>query len=767
MEKKLFGRKRPFSPLLALILLLYLCVTVGYSLINPLFETPDEHFHFFTINEIANSGKLPVVPAIYDPYLGPEPAQPPLFYLLSALITAPFDTADARQQVQLNPFSWIGSAEAVVNINRTIVSEAELWPWQGYAIPAHLIRFFSTVLGLGTLLSVYGNGRFLWPNDEKPALLATAFVAFLPQFNFIHSAITNDTMITFLASFAIWQLLRLWFTAVSPQKLLLLGSTIGLAALSKNAGVLLLLYALGVLFLLTLRDLDLSKSWQAQARRRLGETAVYIILPTLLIAGWLLVRNQILYGDLTAVNQFVEIAGGDRGYSLRQVLAETDGLWLSFFAVFGWFNVRPPEWIYTVWNSLALLAGLGLLLGSGKTVAALRWPKLSHWFTNIQQLLKQPWVVGVILFIWAVGVYAGLVTFMLQTEAAQGRLLFPAIVPIALAFAYGWMALINSVAFLRKQAWPLVAIVALSAFITTIYCLFFVIQPAYALPKWVDGLPEGATVLNEPMPFGVTLVGAEVETKTAVSQDLVTYTLYWQIDQPVTELPAFKFEILGRDLENPLGEIHTFHGRGQYPPTVWPTNQLIADRFAVRLDNVQDAPVLANGFARLVPLDDTAESDTQAGIGVGAVKVVPEQWPVDNGERLATLGELIELAEVVVSKTAVQPNDTVQINIRWRVIGTPATDYATLVHLAPPNEPPLAQGDAHPLNGTYPTRVWEAGEIINDQYQLTIPPDLAEGCYPLWLGMYTPDSFERLPLTIDGTRQPNDAYQAAELCVIP
>ncbi|MEZ4517409.1 MAG: hypothetical protein R3C44_11460 [Chloroflexota bacterium] len=38
---------------------------------------------------------------------------------------------------------------------------------------------------------------------------------------------------------------------------------------------------------------------------------------------------------------------------------------------------------------------------------------------------------------WVLAVYAGLVTFMMQTEAAQGRLLFPAILPIALGLSWG------------------------------------------------------------------------------------------------------------------------------------------------------------------------------------------------------------------------------------------------------------------------------------------------------------------------------------------
>jgi hypothetical protein len=70
----------------------------------------------------------------------------------------------------------------------------------------------------------------------------------------------------------------------------------------------------------------------------------------------------------------------------------------------------------------------------------------------------------------------------------------------------------------------------------------------------------------------------------------------------------------------------------------------------------------------------------------------------------------------------------------------------------------VAQGDSPPIGGHYPTQLWAAGEVINDSYQLTIPDDLPDGRYPLYLGFYDPESEERPPLTVEGVQQPNNAY---------
>ena len=190
-------RKRPF---LLLILTLYLLLALGYGVINPLFEAPDEHWHYFTAQFIADNKRLPVVAPgdEYDEWLSQEAAQPPLYYLLSALLIVPIDVADARAQVWLNPLAWIGNAEATVNVNRMVHTPAEAWPWHGLALAAHLLRGVSALLGLGTLLCVYGSGRLLWPERRDRALLAAALVAFWPQFGFLHGAISNDPLIIFV-----------------------------------------------------------------------------------------------------------------------------------------------------------------------------------------------------------------------------------------------------------------------------------------------------------------------------------------------------------------------------------------------------------------------------------------------------------------------------------------------------------------------------------------------------------------------------------------
>ena len=766
---------------LLLVLLAYLVISLAYGALNPLFEAPDEHWHFFTAESIAQTGRLPRVEEPPDEWLGQEAAQPPLYYLLGAALIASIDTSGARDAVWLNPFAWIGDASALTNINRMVHPPDEVWPWTGPGVPGHvlaghLLRVFSTLLGLGTLLAVYGSARVLWPESRIRVIMAPALVAFLPQFNFIHASITNDALITFLCSLALYQLIRLWVAPVGQEKNLtqrsprtqrtqketfswrpwrslrevFLGLTIGLAALTKNAGVLLLVYSLGFLFVLAWRDGRLRAFWR---------TALRVGLPAVVLAAPLWLRNQALYGDWLATAPFIAIAGGDRGYTLAQVLGETDGLLLSLVGVFGWFNLRAPQWVYWVWLAVVMLAvvgGLSCVLPSRRDKERRR--------TGVRQPLPwhSDWFLAALLVAWPLLVYAGLLAFMMRTEAAQGRLLFPAVLPVALGLAWGlrgwgscmprWLGSIN-----RRLA-PLVALAALT---TTIYCLLVVIRPAYRPPPLVDALPEDAgRILPEltPRGQGLSLLAADVETETARPGDVVWLTLYWRADEAPAAPPELVLEVFGRQVDR-IANLHSYHGRGLFPATLWPVGAIVADRFAVRVDADAAAPVLARVFARV--------DGGQPGIEVATVSIVPHAPPPAPDIVQATLGDHIALAAAEIVPAQARPGQIVRVNVRWYVPrGRPQRDYTTLIHLGQPDRPPLSTGDSPPLGGDYPTRAWRNGEVIDDDYRLVVPADLAPGRYPVWIGMYDPITGQRLPVMVEDELQPNGVYLAGWLEVV-
>ncbi|MBK8986996.1 MAG: glycosyltransferase family 39 protein [Chloroflexi bacterium] len=710
-----------------LLAVAYLLITIGYGRINPLFEAPDEHHHFFTVLYVAENGRLPIA-SPNEEWLRQEAAQPPLYYLLAALLAWDGQATPAQADLWPNPHAILGDASALTNINRFIPL-----PAPGYAAPAYRLRLLSALIGLGTLLCIYAAARLLWPRQPEIALLSAGLVAFLPQFNFLHSAISNDVLVIFLTSAALWQLIRLWQTHTTPARLLLLGLTIGLTILTKNAGTLLLVYALGFLMVNgqwstdngqppTFKRLLTIHNW----RFTIGNLLL-VLLPALLVGGWLWWRNWLLYGDITATAPFIQFAGGDREASPLQVLGEWQSIWPSLFAVFGWFNLRPPQWVYWVWYGLVVAAVGGVVKSS---IANRR-----------SSLVTRQFVLVLLLAGWVLLVYAGLFLFMLQTEAAQGRLLFPAILPLALGLAYG----------LSRWRWrgaaPLALLLALA---TTLYSLFFVVRPAYAPPPVIAALPSTAVSLAMDMGQGVRLVGAELETATAVPGDIIWLTLYWQATEPPEKPVEFVLELLGRNFA-PVAGLQSYHGRGLYPANLWSPGAIIADRFALRLDETAGIPVLAALYAGL--------AGEQARALVGEIVIQPEAWPMA-GPALATIGEGIALTAVSLTPTAAQPGQPITLTVQWQATHAPGENYTALVHLGEAGQPPVATGDNQPVNGRYPTRLWPAGAVVDDVYTISLPLDLPDGRYPIWLGLYNSATLARLPLVVQGQRQTNDVYLA-------
>lgn len=747
-----------YRALLALILAIYLVLAIGYGLTTPLFEAPDENSHYYTAAVIAKTRSLPQVDGDFTELTEQEAAQPPLYYLMAAVAATPFDVDLADDFFWPNPAVQLGAADSPQNINAFVHTELESWPWSDPVAIAHLWRLLSSILGLGTLLAIFGCARLVWPLNAERALLATAMVAFLPQFAFSHGAISNDPLIVFLCSLALLQLLTMWYCEATWPRLALLGLTVGLAILSKTAGLLLLLYSLILVALLT---------WRSQRGSSGGKIVQQVILSLAIVAlvalsvsGWLLWRNWQLYGDVTAANQFISLAGGNRGYSLFRVLRETPGLWRSLFAVFGWFNVLAPGWVYLIWNGIVVAALIGAifqlwswlktrrsLLEAGDTgrKAPLR----------VANLVDHPVVPAVLLGLWPVMVYAGLVSFMMRTPAGQGRLLFPAVLPLALALAYGLS---------RYHRRGLYVIAAALAMVTSVFCMVVVLPEAYARPAVITAadMPPEARSFNADMGQGLRLVAAEVKSDIVEPGQWAYMTLYWLADETPPGAkeqtgPQQVIELFGQDIEL-AGKLQSYHGNGLYPASLWQAGQIVVDSLAVRINDEASVPAEALIFVRL--------GGEESAVNVGSVKIAPPEWPPKTEAILADL-EGIELIGATLDRSAAKPGETVKVILRWQVATAPERDLTTFVHLGQPDQPPLAQADGVPLGGHYPTTLWAAGEVFDDNYELLLPSDLPPGLYPIQIGLYVPEDGSRLQLAVDGVRQPNDAYVTGLLEVRP
>lgn len=119
-----------------------------------------------------------------------------------------------------------------------------------------------------------------------------------------------------------------------------------------------------------------------------------------------------------------------------------------------------------------------------------------------------------------------------------------------------------------------------------------------------------------------------------------------------------------------------------------------------------------------------------------------DDWPAQTSDAL--LGEQIRLLSYALSSQEITSGDVLQLQLRWQAERQPEADYALFVQLLDPRDQVVAQRDAPP--GDSPTSQWQPGQQIVDNHGLLVSHGTAPGDYSLILGMYNPQTGERLPV---------------------
>ncbi|HEX9921970.1 MAG TPA: hypothetical protein VGD99_04860, partial [Anaerolineae bacterium] len=91
--------------------------------------------------------------------------------------------------------------------------------------------------------------------------------------------------------------------------------------------------------------------------------------------------------------------------------------------------------------------------------------------------------------------------------------------------------------------------------------------------------------------------------------------------------------------------------------------------------------------------------------------------------------------------------DYIGVTIAWQAQTTHLPDYTVFVQLleAETNER-VAGIDTQPGKGEWPTSRWVKNEIVVDDYLIAIPPDFQPGVYKIIVGLYRPETGQRLTL---------------------
>ena len=144
-----------------------------------------------------------------------------------------------------------------------------------------------------------------------------------------------------------------------------------------------------------------------------------------------------------------------------------------------------------------------------------------------------------------------------------------------------------------------------------------------------------------------------------------------------------------------------------------------------------------------------------------AERSVPQQADI-------RLGDSIRLAGFRSNQSTLSPGDPLLLTLYWRAIGPMQKSYTVFMHLQNREGELIAQMDGLPAMAERPTTTWQAGDLIEDPREISIPTRTSSGRYLLSTGMYDPTSMDRL-IAFDaaGERLPNDRIPLATIHVEP
>ncbi|RMF02633.1 MAG: hypothetical protein D6768_07800 [Chloroflexi bacterium] len=111
----------------------------------------------------------------------------------------------------------------------------------------------------------------------------------------------------------------------------------------------------------------------------------------------------------------------------------------------------------------------------------------------------------------------------------------------------------------------------------------------------------------------------------------------------------------------------------------------------------------------------------------------------------ALFEQAIQLQSIAAPEQA-SPGTALAVELVWQAGAPVNEDLHVFIHLLNAQGQLVAQADGQPAQWQRPTSTWTPGETIVDRYGLWIPPDAAPGPARLRIGLYRPQTGERLHL---------------------
>jgi hypothetical protein len=266
-----------------------------------------------------------------------------------------------------------------------------------------------------------------------------------------------------------------------------------------------------------------------------------------------------------------------------------------------------------------------------------------------------------------------------------------------------------------------------------------------APPDFAPQYPLSATITP-----GLNLLGYNQDRATAVPGERVLLTLFWQCDAPAA---CDHFTVWLEDGDGQVARTWELPViREGFAAADWPSHGHLRGQYQLQLP-----AALESGSYRFVVGDGVALEPIQ--VTAPERQFAPPPLSLELNAPFATAGGQLVATLVGLAEPSPQPSPDgrggqlpcspapllpCMVPLVWRAEAETPTDYRVFVHLVDAAGNIVAQSDAAPAGWTRPTTGWLPGEYVLDTHTLTLPATLPEGPLSLRVGLYDPDTGQRL-----------------------
>jgi len=278
----------------------------------------------------------------------------------------------------------------------------------------------------------------------------------------------------------------------------------------------------------------------------------------------------------------------------------------------------------------------------------------------------------------------------------------------------------------------------------------------YAVPQ-AGPATEMTYPLSASLDDKVMLLGYSLLSEEAYAGDILQLTLFWQALTSLDERYVVFIHVLDAD-GHIVGQRDTEPGGGAMLTTTWPAGQTITDHYGVLISHgtppgeyrVQVGMYALDSGTRLPVSQDGQSPDdslTLESIRILRPKAPPPldaldmqyQESLDYGD-LKLLGyNLYKLGYAHQRDEPLHPGDILHLDLYWQALrlrsgqalDAPAADWQLGLQLVDKEGQSWAIEEERPIGGSYGTSLWQASEVVRDQHDLLISPEVPAGRYYL------------------------------------